>query len=516
MIHRTRWAAAAAVLTFALATAACSSDETPGPSADGGCGTGERIVVNSPYPTQPVSLDPNYDTVVDFLQISRNFADGLFRLDDDMKVQPALATEFAQPDDVTYNITLRDDVLFHDGTPFTSADVVYTFDRIANDQELASKQKTYVSNVASVTATSESEVQIVLKQPDASFVNALANVIYITPQAPIEEIGVAQFGQAPIGTGPFKFETWNEGDSVVLTANCDYWGDKPIPSEVEFRFIPEPATAISSLQSGEVDIISQVAPDLAAGLEGSSEVTVKQSEGNQTLWLTPNTLEGPMADERVRQALNYAIDKDAITGQLLGGFATPVGQVNGASVFGYSDDIEPYPYEPDKARELLEEAGYGSGLHIELVTHRENLRSVMQSIQPYLEEVGIQVTTQFDPNFFADTFLGQKMGPNQVMVQTISNLLMDADYTLGLHFDGARRGLYFHTPETDAMISEARGEQDRDARKAAYDELNAAFYEIAPAVFLYSPQALYGVNSRVDFEPRPDGAIYLAGLTKTP
>jgi len=518
MNSRTRWLAAMSVAALALGAAACSADPAaPAPSDGATCGSGEPITVNLAWPTQPTTLDPNYATLVMFAQISRNMFDGLFKLDDQMQIQPNLAEGYEQVDDLTYDITLRDDVTFHDGSPFTAADVISTFDRISNDDELASQQRSYVANVASVEELDEHQVRFTLAQPDASFLKVLATLIYITPGATIAEVGDIEFGRNPVGTGPFELASWNEGDSVVLSANCDYHGSEPIPSEVEFRFISEPATQISSLQSGEIDIATAVTSDLAASLQSSSDVEVRSVEGNQTNWISMNTNEGPFADERVRQAMNHAVNKEAITSQLLGGYGTPAGQLYASSVFGFSSDVDAYAYDPDRARELLDEAGYAEGeVEIEFVNFREELNPVWQAVAANLGDAGFTVTTTFDPNYFADVWQAGNQAPNQIVIRANNNLTMDADFALGLELDGARRGLYFSTPETDAAIAAARAEPDPIARQALYDELNANLNATAPVVFLYSTDLIYGANSRIDWQPRSDGAIYLAGVTKTP
>ncbi|WP_421361723.1 MULTISPECIES: ABC transporter substrate-binding protein [Agrobacterium] len=509
MLKKT-WLASVSAAIFALGTVPCLAQQ------GAACGSGERVTVNLLWPTQPVSLDGNYDTLVLFSQINRNLYDGLFKLDNSMKIEPDLATGFKQLDEKTYDIALRSGVVFHDGSPFNSADVVSTFNRIATDQKLASKQRSYVSNVESVTAVDDHTVRFKLKQQDASFIGVLASIIYITPKSVIDKIGNVDFGKNPVGTGPFKFETWNQGDSVVLKANCDYWGEKPIPSEVEFRFIAEPATQISSLLSGEIDIATEVTPDLAAGLRSSSEVSVKSVNGNKAVFLSLNTLEGPLTDKRVRQALNYAVDKAAITKSLFDGRATPVGQIYAPSVFGYTKSIAPYPYDPERAKKLLQEAGFTAEkpLTLELVNYIAELNPVWQSIAAYFGKVGINIKTKFDPNFFGDSWLQKKMAPQQMFISQNNNLLMDADFVLGLTLHGPRRGIYFHGPETDAEIASARGEPDVGKRQAAYDKLNTLLYDLAPVVFLYSTDATFGVNTAIDWKPRPDGAIYLAGVTK--
>lgn len=518
IMKRARWHAAAGITVLALLTAACTGtgDATDGqPPASSGCGTGEPISVNLLYPTQPATLDPNFDTTVMFAQISRNLFDGLFRLNDDMEIEPRLASKFVQVDELTYDISLRDDIKWHDGSQFKATDVIATFDRIANDKELKSKQATYVSNVASVTAVSDYEVKFTLKMPDATFIQTLATLIFITPESVIEKVGNVDFGKNPVGTGPFKLESWKEGDSVVMAANCDYWGDKAIPSKVEFRFIAEPATQLSSLQSGEIDIATGLTADLAAVAKSSSGVSLKSVDGNLSYWLSINTLEGPMSNPLVRQALNYAVDKKTITESLLGGFATPIGQQYGPSINGYSEDVEAYPYDPERARKLLEEAGYGDGkLQVEVVNRFEDLNTVQQAVASYLGKVGITVTTKTDPDFF-DTWLNGEMAENQIFIRSNTNLLMDADFALGLDLDGARRGLYFHTPETDAMIAKARGISDAAERQKAYDELNSKLYDLAPSLFLYSTDLIYAMTDRISWTPRADGAIYLSDVTKS-
>lgn len=513
-----------ATATFAMLAMTATSGNAQAPAA---CGSGKPITVNLSNATQPVTLDGNYDTQVDFAQISRNMYDGLFKLNDQMLVEPSLATGYSQPDELTYDVALRSGVRFHDGSPFTAADVVSSFNRIASDDKLASKQRTYVSNVKSVIQINDSKVRFILKQPDAAFLRILATVVYITPKGAVEKVGNVAYGKNPIGTGPFKFSSWKQGDSVVLESNCNYWGNKPIPSKVEFRFISEPATQISSLQSGEIDIAIRISPDLANGLKASKDVSVQTVEGNQTVWVSLNTLAGPLSDVRVRQALNYAVDKDAIARQLLHGYATPTGQLYASSVFGHSKSVSPYPYNPQRAKALLKSAGYGADkpLSIEMVNFSSDLNPVWESLATYFSDAGVVVKTRFDQNFFGN-WVGKKMGSNTVVLMWISNLLMDADFALGLHLDGARRGLYFQTPETDAGIAQARAISDpmerltgvavarSSKRQASYDKLNASLREAAPVVFLYSTKSIYGTSNRIDWKPRSDGAIYLAGVTK--
>jgi peptide/nickel transport system substrate-binding protein len=504
-MSRTVIALAGAVALVAVA-AACAAD-SGGAAPGDDCGDGTTLRVN--LPEEPASLDGNYDTLVISAQINQNLYDGLFLFDDDLQVRPNLATGWEQADDVTYEIALREDVTFHDGSPFTSADVVNTFQRIADDPDLASKQRTYVNNVASVDAVDDHTVVFTLAAPDASFIRTLASVLFITPKAVLDEAGAAEFATSPVGTGPFEFVEWVKGDHLTMEANCDYWQGPPQVSRVEWRFITEPATAVAALQSGELDLAPFVNEDLAAQFENSADFEVAEVSGIRNMFVSINTLEGPMSDVRVRQALNYAIDKEGITEDLLGGAGIPAGQPANPAVFGYSDDVEAYPYDPDKARQLLADAGYADGLELVFYNHRPAQELVWQAVGEQLEAVGVSVELVTDENYFSGPFLDSEMPANGMLIQGCSNQLLDADYCLGLAYDSERRGLYYNTPATDELIHAARAESDETARQAIYDELMRLLHDEAPVLYLYANIDLYAMTSDLNFTPRSDQKIWL-------
>jgi peptide/nickel transport system substrate-binding protein len=497
----------------ALAAGALSSCTPSSPAPQAACGNGKTLTVS--LAEEPTSLDGNYDTLVVPAQINANLYDGLFTMDQNLKPIPDLATKYTQPTPTTYKMDLRRGVKFSDGSTFTSADVINSFDRISNDKKLASKQASYVSNIASITANGSYAVTFKLKEPDTSFIKALASLLFITPKKAIQTVGDAKFAAHPVGTGPFKLAEWVKGDHLTMDANCRYWKGKPTVSRVVWRFVSEPATALASLQSGQTDMVPYIGTDLAQSLKGRSGFKVTSVPGVRALFVGMNTSTGAARDPRVRLALNYAINKKAIVDDLLKGGAVPSGQVASKPVFGYSPSTDPYPYDPAKAKQLLREAGYGGGLTLTFYNDRPLVNLIWQAVGDQLKAVGIKVRLKSDANYFANTFLKKKMGANTLYMQGCSSLTLDADFCMGLTFDSTRRGLYFHSPETDQLISKARGASDPKTRQATYDELMHKLHDAAPVIFLYSTVDTYAMADNVRFTPRSDQKLWLWNADKS-
>ncbi|MFD5858725.1 ABC transporter substrate-binding protein [Streptomyces chartreusis] len=500
-----------AAATLTAGTLSSCSPSTSAPTAE--CGNGKTLTVS--VAEEPSSLDGNYDTYVIPAQISANLYDGLFTMDQNLKPIPNLATKYTQPNPTTYRLELRRGVKFHDGSPFTAADVVNSFDRISNDKKLASKQTSYVSNIASTTADGDYAVTFKLKEADASFIKALASLLFITPKKAIQAAGNAKFATRPVGTGPFKIAEWVKGDHLTMDANCSYWRGEPTVSRVVWRFVSEPATALASLQSGQTDMVPYISTDLAQSLKSRDGFKVASVPGVRAQFLAMNPTTGAARDPRVRMALNYAINRKAITKDLLKDGGVPTGQLASKPVFGFSPNTDPYPYDPAKAKQLLSEAGYGSGLTLTIYNDRPVVNLIWQAVADQLEAVGVKVKLKFDQNYFADTFLKKKMGANTLYLQGCSSLTLDADFCMGLTFDSKRRGLYFNSPETDRLITKARGESDPKARQATYEQLMQKLHDAAPVVFLYSTVDTYAMADQVRFTPRSDQKLWLWNADKS-
>jgi peptide/nickel transport system substrate-binding protein len=497
----------------ALAAGSLGACSTGANSSPAECGNGKTLTVA--LAEEPSSLDGNYDTLVVPAQVNANLYDGLFAMDENLRPVPNLATKYTRPNPTTYTMDLRQGVTFHDGSDFTSADVVKSFERISNDKKLASKQKSYVSNIASVSANGAYGVTFKLKQPDASFIKIVASLLYITPKKAIETQGNAKFAAHPVGTGPFKFVDWIKGDHLTMEANCNYWKGKPTVSRVVWRFVSEPATALASLESGQIDMVPYISADLVQSLRSRSDFKVNTVPGVRSMWVQMNTFTGPTSDPRVRQALNYAIDRKAIVDDLLKGAGVASGQPATQAVFGYAGSVDPYPYDPEKAKQLLTEAGYGSGLTLTIYNDRAVQNLVWQAVGDQLKKVGIDIKLKTDAKYFTETFLEKEMGASTLFVGGCSSLTLDADFCMGLTFDSTRRGLYFNSPQTDKLIAKARGESDEKARQATYDELMKKLHDAAPVIFLYSTVDTYALSGSITFTPRSDQRLWLWNADKS-
>ncbi|EKP94071.1 family 5 extracellular solute-binding protein [Thermaerobacter subterraneus DSM 13965] len=313
-----------------------------------------------------LSLDPAAYRDRDTETVIRNIYDGLVTRTPDGRVVPEIAESWEQPDPTTYVFKLRRGIKFHNGEDLTADDVVFTFQRILAEDGLdgqPSPRKGLVEPLESIEKVDDYTVRMKLANPSAAFVQLLVHT-QIVPKDYVEEVGSAGLSAKPVGAGPFRFVEGSLDGQIVLERFDDYYGGSPdLPpvgpaklQRVVFRMMPEPATRIAALQNGEVHIIQEVPPDLVAQLEKDPNVQVKVTQGTRLYMIELNNK--VLTDPRVRQALNYAIDWDAILKELYKGHAHRVATALLPSGFGYDESLQPYPYDPEKAKQLLREAGY--------------------------------------------------------------------------------------------------------------------------------------------------------------
>jgi len=455
---------------------------------------------------EPTTIDPNMDTLILIQNIMANMFDPLVQFDAEMELRPALAESWMVKDPLTYEFKLRQGVAFHNGQGLTSADVKYTVEWIL-DEANKSKQVRYFKYIDTVETPDDYTVVVKLKEPYAPMLSNLS-MLWIVPKKTIEEIGREEFAKHPIGTGPYEFVEWLKDQRLVMEAYEGYWRGVPKVQRLVWRNIPETSTRLAELRTGGVDIAIRVPVAQSELLEKDPNVNVVSVPTLRTKWVTLNTWNPPFNDKRVRQALSYAINKEEIVGALYEGNAHITGQPYAPAVLGFNPDIEPYPYDPDKAKALLAEAGYPDGFEAVLDVDEPVHEEPAQALAGQLAKIGINVKVNIgDPDQLWEKFLAKEA--ESMYMMHCNNILLDADFCTGLHFDSLRRGLYYNSPGTDELIVRGAAAPDREERKTIYHELAATLHEEAPVVFLWELNDVYGINKRVQWQPRSDERIWL-------
>jgi peptide/nickel transport system substrate-binding protein len=464
------------------------------------------IVIGS----DPSTLDPQFPDDGNARAVNDNIYEMLLVRDPvTAELGPSLATSWEQVDDTTWRFKLREGVTFHNGEPFNADAVVYSVERMI-DPEFNSEIISFVETISGAEAVDDSTVDIFTSGPDPIL---LARMTWLNIVPPVyTEENAANFGNEPVGTGPYKFVEWVKGDHVKLEANADYWGGAPSIAEVTIRTIPEEATAASALQAGEVDLVRHLIPEYLDQVPKSASV-----HGIEFPWIRINTNVEPLNDVRVRQALNYAIDKEALRDALYSGYAAVAeGQILTPGHFGYNPDVKAYPYDPDKARQLLQEAG-AEGATLEFVGEAGRWlkdKELVEALAAQLEAVGLNIDVNIAEwsQWLDLLFAGAQAAPD-LQYSSHDNSLFDADRTLSVLFTSEGSQAAYANPEVDRLVTEARTETDTAAREDMYHQAVQMIYDDAACVFLLNLDDIYGMSQSLEWQPRIDGRILVKDMT---
>lgn len=482
---------------------------------------------------EPKALDPAQITAVNDFRIVMNIYDGLVRYaDGTLEVEPSLASEWTISDDGTvYTFSLRDDVTFHDGSEFNADAVVFNFKRMLNEEHPYHDTGPFplaffFDAIESVEATGEHEVTFQLEEPYAPFLSNLAypTGLIVSP-ATIEEHG-EEVARNPSGTGPFRFEEWQSNSRVVVTRNEDYWDGAPSLEAVVFRPITDANTRVAEMLSGGIDLMVEVPPDNIAALASDDAFEVYEQAGPHLWFLILNTREGPFQDHAMRQAINFAIDKQSLVEDVLQGTAAvAAGPTPPAFEWAYNEELDPYPYDPDKARELIAEAGHeGAELTFYVTEGGSGMLDPVPmgtAIQADLAEVGLEVNIEtYEWNTFLDR-VNPGLEGNADMAQ-MAWMTNDPDTLpfLALRSDampesGGFNSGYYSNPEVDQLLDQARRSVDQAERAALYREMQAIVHEDAPWAFIanWKQNAVAGSNVE-NFRLQPSFLLLLHDVEK--
>jgi glutathione transport system substrate-binding protein len=451
---------------------------------------------------------------------ARLIFEGLYMLDEHMKLQPQLAESYEANEDATeFVFHLRKGVTFHDGTPFNAQAVKFSFDRAGNPDNHLKRQSLYVM-IAHTDVVDDYTVRMVLKYPFGAFLNDIAHpgALIVSPKS-VEQYA-KEVTRHPSGTGPYEFVSWS-ADTLQLKKNEHYWRPGlPKIDTITYRGVPENGSRIAMLRAGEAQFIYPVPPELIKSLEGSSTITVFDEPSIFTRYVALNVMRKPFSDPRVRLALNYAVDKQAFSRVVFNGHADPMDSPM-PPLLGFYQKQGSYPYDPAKAKALLAEAGYPNGFETTLTGGADTLvQRGMQFIQQQFANVGVKVTVEpLEAGVLTAKEFNVK-GPDDATIVMLyggwSSSTGDADW-------GMRPMLYtkafppvlfnmawYSNPVTDAAIEGGLATVDPTKRAAAYAKAQAQVWQDAPWIFLQVDHNLAAYSKKLHGAfMRPDQQFHL-------
>ncbi|MGG4445511.1 glutathione ABC transporter substrate-binding protein [Brevibacillus sp. HB1.2] len=464
------------------------------------------------------NLDPHFSTQINSMAVTQHkLYEGLVMMDRNSEYKPLLAKEWKQKDDVTWEFTLRDGVTFHDGEPFNAEAVKKTIDRIL-DKDNPTPKANMFGMIKEVKVIDPLKVDIILHYPFAGLLSVLASAEggIISPKA-MKEFG-KELSKKPVGTGPFIFESWTPGQEIVMVKNEKYWGNQPKLEKVVFKTIPEDATRVAMVETGEAHVAEQLPVTELERVQNSQSMSLGRFESFAVDHIGMNVKQKPFDDVRVRQAIAHAIDKEAI----IKGVYNNVGKVAisslGPKVIGYSPNIKTPEYDLNKAKQLLTEAGYANGFKATIYLNDNKARiNVAEVLQSQLKGIGIDLQIQV-MEFGAYLELAAK-GEAQMFISGWGNATGDADYNQYNLFHSTSAGVpgnhsFYNNPKVDALIEAGRKEKDPEKRKEIYAEAQQIEMEEVPLLPFRSSENLAAIAKNVQgVYISPSGYIDVSQVT---
>lgn len=457
----------------------------------------------------PATQDKNADNAASQLY------DPLVFQDLDGKIVPGLAESWEVSDDGTaYTFHLRKGITFHNGEPFTADDVIATWEYGKGESSSWPDRYTIAKSVEKID---DYTVKVTTDGPKPLLLVTMHDFWSIIPNEYIAKVGVDGFQEHPIGTGPFMFVEWVKGDHITYQANPNYWRKgMPKVETLIFRFIPESSTRAAAIQTNEIDIVQRLSAEEAQQLLGVPGVRVIKYPVARIFYVAFNNLTTgvgkPTENAKVRQAMNYAVDVDAIIDALFSGYGKRAAGFVATFEMGYGN-VEPFPYDPEKAKALLAEAGYGNGFAMDMACPAGvygSFEEVCEAIVGYLGEVGITVKLQIMesaqywdleankelPPLFGDSWGEESGEAYNRLIGALGG--MNAAYSA------------WSDPEIDRLLSKISTEVDVAKRTALYQELQVYMHDNPPFIYLYEPYTFEAVRDKVqDYHPRPAEIYFL-------
>lgn len=468
----------------------------------------ENATIRVAVEAEPISMDPQNVTDGNSLTVQNPMYEGLLGFDDQMKPVPVLATDYSFNEDATeLTFTLREGVTFHDGSPFNAEVVKANYDFV-RDPENGLARKNFFSFIKEVVVIDDTHVKIVSEQPNSSMVSYLAH-----QSATLKSLEVINKKKAdpsfnldrnPVGTGPFKFKEWKDNQYVEMVPFDNYWNQENKAKVASIQYIPivEASTSINKLKANEIDVITKLPTQAAKELSQDPKYNVFTAPSLNVYYVGLNMQEKKYEDERVRHAMNYAINKDELISSVLDGYGTVADSAIAPNTLGHSKQ-KVYEYDPEKAKQLLAEAGYKDGFEATLWTRNSSLFiAIAENVALQLDKVGIKAKVQaFESGTLFD-MLDYNQGTD-LWIGRWSPGTGEANYGIRPNFHTTSFGPndnnsgFYSNADVDRLLDEAVRTADRDEMMSKYAEIQKIIYTEAPWVFLHVPDNVVAKSSAV-------------------
>jgi peptide/nickel transport system substrate-binding protein len=459
------------------------------------------------WPRDIVSLDPLGYVRLDRpdLNVHQAIFDHLFRRNEDMSISGDLVRNYEWLNDKTLRLHLRDGITLQDGNKFTAEDVKYSIEDIL-DPERGPALAGVLETVEKAEVINNTTVDIHTKEPFPTLVPRLAIYTLMVDAERRKGVSPEVYEKQPIGTGAFKFVEWRKGDRIILERNENYWRGFPKIKKLTLFAMPDVTTRVAALKAGKIDIALDLTPPLAREIEAIPHLEATAVPTARVRWIYINTDTPPFNDKRVRQALNYAVNKEELIATLLEGYGFPFGQPAPSFFFGHNPELKPYPYDPKKAKQLLAEAGFPNGFSVTIGAAAMD-EEHMRAVAGYLRAVGIDAKLDVKEwtSLYGD-LMARKMHPLTYLSWTNWSLL-DIDGTLPFVFGCDGKWSYFCNPRIEQLIKEMRT-IDQQKRLRLAQEAGRIIHEEAAMVFLYVHYDIHGKRKAIkEFRARRDKTV---------
>lgn len=442
-----------------------------------------------------------------------NVFEGLYGHDKDGKLEPGLAKNIeVSADGLTLNVQLRPGAKFHNGDPVTAEDIQFSWQRGIDPEMKNPRANVILNNISDIKVVDDLNCVIRLKKPDAAFLDNTDQYWYIVPKKYIKSIGNAEFSKKPVGTGPFQFVEYVPRTHIKLKSFDNHWGHVPQVGDLTIFLIPDDQARIAKLQTGEVDIITAVPPILAPMLASNASLNIVSVPTFENIAIGINasfSANPDMKKVKVRQALNMAIDRETLIKTLMRGYATLAGPPCVQGVEGCEKDKvpAPYPYDPKRARKMLEEAGFDFSRPLNYMGlapgRTANSKEIGEATAGMLGKIGVKVNiSSLDYGAWISMYAAKEKDPKvDLFFSTLTDYNPDPSGRLTRLFRTGGTFNWYSDAATDAMLDSINNFVSVDMRRAHIRKLFARLHEEAPQIFLWANNATYAKRKNIQWEP---------------